>query len=132
MFCLMTTHYHLLVEVPDDDLKHGMKSLNWRYAWWFNRRHARLGHLVGRRYGAVLIETDAHMLNAMRYIALNPVVGGLCTRPERWPWSSYRRCIGLDDPYTFVDASPLRAYFAEDAKEAASRIRQFVGTGDSR
>ena len=131
-FCLMTTHYHLLVEVPEDDLDRGMKSLNWQYAWWFNRRHARAGHLVGRRYGAVLIETDAHMLNAMRYIALNPVHAGLCRKPEGWAWSSYRRCVGLEDPFAFVDPSPLQAYFGGDLTEAARRIRLFVGTGDSR
>jgi putative transposase len=130
MFCLMPTHYHLLLEVPADELQIGMKTLNWRYAWWFNRRHARWGHLVGARYGAVYIRTDAHMLNAMRYIARNPVRAGLCTRPEDWDWSSYRRCIGRDDPFGFVDVAPLRAYFGTDELEATWGLEQFVSMPD--
>lgn len=130
MFCLMPTHYHLLLEVPNEDLALGMKSLNWRYSWWFNRRHARWGHLVGERYGARYIYTDAHMLNAMRYIARNPVRAGLCRRPEDWAWSSYRRCIGREDPFNFVDVAPLRAYFATDEAEATWLLRQFVELDD--
>lgn len=127
-FCLMPTHYHLLLDVPANSLKTGMKSLNWRYAWWYNRRHARVGHFVGERYGAVLVATDAHMLNAMRYIALNPVVAGHCLRPEQWLWSSFRRCIGLDDPFPWVDTAPLVAYFG-DGDEAMTNLQRFVGTG---
>lgn len=130
IFCLMPTHYHLLLEVGDDELQVGMQSLNWRYAWAFNRRHARWGHLVGCRYGSRFVRTDAHMLNAMRYIARNPVRAGLCRRPEEWLWSSYRRCIGREDPFAFVDAAPLRAYFGTDETEATWLLRQFVDLAD--
>ena len=126
-FCLMSTHYHLLVEVPDDTLQPGMQQLNCGYARWFNRQHGRSGHLFGERYYCVRVESDGHMLALLRYIARNPVAAGLCERPSDWLWGSYRGCIGIDNRFPFVDAAPLRAYFGANAERATVLIRQFVG-----
>ncbi|HZD87831.1 MAG TPA: hypothetical protein VE088_07490, partial [Gaiellaceae bacterium] len=38
-YCLMDTHYHLILEVDAGVLPDGMHSLNFRYACWFNQRH---------------------------------------------------------------------------------------------
>lgn len=42
-YCLMSNHYHLLVETPLANLSAGMKLLNGRYAQYFNRRMAGWG-----------------------------------------------------------------------------------------
>jgi REP element-mobilizing transposase RayT len=126
-FCVMVTHYHLLLEVPADALQPGMQRLNWSYARWFNSRHGRRGHLFGERYYSGLVESDGHMLTLLRYLAQNPVVDGLCSRPSDWVWGSYRGCVGLDDRFPFVEAAPLRAYFGAAEDRATALIRQFVG-----
>ncbi len=72
-FCLLTTHYHLLLTTPRADLAAGMQWLNSRYAKRFNRRHAEAGHVFGGRYGSVLVEREEHLLELTRYVALNPV-----------------------------------------------------------
>jgi REP-associated tyrosine transposase len=127
LFCLMGTHFHLLVDTLEpNSLQAPMKSLNWRYATWFNRRHSRSGHLVGRRYWCARTTTAGHLLNAARYIARNPVAAGFCKEPEAWPWSGYAAAIGMPTPFTFVDASPLLSYFGEDMAEASAGFRQFV------
>ena len=125
-FCLMTTHYHLLVDVAANSLQEGMRELNGCYSRRFNRRHGRVGHLFGERYYAGLVESDGHMLQLLRYIARNPVDGGLASRPIDWPWSSYRGCIGLDAGFPFVDSAPLRRYFGTDEQRANELIRAFV------
>jgi putative transposase len=125
-FCLMTTHYHLLVDVPENSLQSGMRRLNGCYAKRFNRRHGRVGHLFGERYYAGLVESDGHMLQLLRYIARNPVNGGLAPTPADWRWSSYRGCVGLDAGFPFVDSSLLREYFGHDEPRAIELIRQFV------
>jgi REP-associated tyrosine transposase len=128
MFCLMKTHVHLLLETHEANvLQTAMKSLNWGYAMWFNKRHGRSGHLFGRRYWCAQVTTVGHLLGATRYIARNPVAAGLCERAEDWRWSSYRACIGLDDSFEFVDAAPLRDQFGADATSAAAGLRAFVG-----
>jgi putative transposase len=41
-YCLMTNHYHLLVETPDANLSKGMRQLNGVYTQYVNRRHGRV------------------------------------------------------------------------------------------
>lgn len=86
-YCLMATHYHLLLETPVANLAIGMQLLNGSYAQGFNRRHGRVGALLQGRYHSKLIETERHFHQATLYIALNPVRAGLCAEPEDWPWS---------------------------------------------
>ena len=43
--CLMSNHYHLLVETPDGNLSIGMRQLNGVYTQRFNRRHKRVRHV---------------------------------------------------------------------------------------
>ncbi|HLX18716.1 MAG TPA: transposase [Gaiellaceae bacterium] len=125
-FCLMRTHYHLLLDVPENSLQAGMQKINGQYAQQFNRRHGRSGHLRGDRYAAAAVETDEHMLRAFRYIARNPVTAGVCPSPADWPWSSYRGSAGLEDTFDFVDHRPLRAYFGGGSAEALRLLRGFV------
>jgi REP element-mobilizing transposase RayT len=35
-------------------------------------------------------EDEEHLDKAIRYVELNPVKAGLCTRPQDWPFSSAR------------------------------------------
>jgi putative transposase len=88
-FCQLTNHVHLLIQTPEPTLSRGMQFLFGQYVAEFNTRHGRRGHLVQGRYKTVLVETQEHFLECLRYFAMNPVAAGLCDRPEDWPWSSY-------------------------------------------
>lgn len=125
-FCLMTTHYHLLVDVAPNRLQPGMHRLNGQYAQGFNQRHGRSGHLRGDRYTAEPVTSDGHMLSAFRYVARNPVKAGLCASPADWLWSSYRGTAGLDGAFAFVDNGRMRAYFGGDGADALRQLRNFV------
>jgi putative transposase len=125
-FCLMPTHYHLLLDTELNRLQPGMHRLNGQYAQQFNRGHRRSGHLCGERYSATPVLTDGHMLGAFRYIARNPVKAGLCEGPGDWAWSSYRGAAGLDPCFAFVDNAPIRAYFGGNGAAALQQLRNFV------
>ncbi len=125
-FCLMTTHYHLIVDVAENRLQPGMHNHNGPYAQEFNRRHERSGHLRGDRYHAEPILSEGHMLRAFRYVARSPVRAGLCASPADWKWSSYRGHAGLDGAFAFVDHEPIRAYFGRDREGAIRALRDFV------
>jgi putative transposase len=86
-YCLMGTHYHLLVECRREELSLAMHRLNGRYARHFNERHSRSGHVFGDRYSAYIIKDEAHLEQTCDYIAANPVKAGLCDRIEEWPWT---------------------------------------------
>jgi len=85
--CLMTSHYHLVLEARRVSLSRGMQRLNWRYAMYFNRRHGSFGHVFADRFAARSIESEEYLYDACSYVLLNPVRAGLCDRADEWPWS---------------------------------------------
>lgn len=125
-FCLMDTHYHLLLEVDDDALPRGMHSLNFRYAAPFNGRHSMRGHVMGARYDAVRVEDDEHLLNAFKYVVLNPVEAGLVQSPADWPWSSYAGTVGLAEPHAFVADDRVLDALRTTSARAIRALRTFV------
>jgi putative transposase len=125
-FVLMTTHYHLLVEVDQDALQPGMHMLNSQYAQAFNRRWARNGHLRGSPYGAKPIHGETQFLRCVRYIALNPVEAGLCAEPAEWAWGSYRGAAGYDAGYPFVTNELVWSSLHDDRARAQRLLRVLV------
>ena len=89
-FCLMTTHYHLVLETTRPHLSGGLHELNGRYARVFNNRYGRYGHLFAERFSARVIEDEDHLYDACTYVLMNPVKARLCDRAEEWPWSFSR------------------------------------------
>lgn len=94
-YCLMTNHYHLLVETPHGNLSEIMRHVNGAYTTYFNVKRKRAGHLFQGRYKAIVVEADEYALELSRYIHLNPVRAGMVSRPEDHEWSSYRCYAGF-------------------------------------
>ena len=86
-YCLMGTHYHLVLDAKGETLPTAMRWLNGVYARRFNKRHERRGHLLGGRYDTWIIRDERHYTATIRYVLDNPVRAGLCDRAEDWPWS---------------------------------------------
>ena len=120
-YCLMGNHFHLLLQTPEPNLPRGAQQLKSSYAQWFNKRHGRTGHLFGGRYKAILIQQDAHLLEVFRYIALNPVRGGLCNDPRAWEWSAHGALAGHAAAPKFLAVRRARAWF-----DSASEYERFV------
>lgn len=129
-YCLMDTHYHLALTTPERNLGAGMGRLNQVYAQWFNHRHDRVGHLFQERYWSELLESEAHTLALVRYIAQNPVRAGLCHRPEAWKWSSARATAGLVTAPRFLDVAWVYETLGADSGEAAAIYQRLVAPGD--
>lgn len=89
-YCLMGNHVHLLIETPEANFAAGMQWLHGHYARCFNRQHVRRGHLFKGRFHDEPVLTDGHLINAVGYIAVNPVDAGLCPDPCDWPWGSHQ------------------------------------------
>jgi REP element-mobilizing transposase RayT len=125
-FCLMPSHYHLIVRVENGVLPRAMQSLNWRYAIEFNLRHAMRGHAQFARYGARRISDEADLVGCYRYVMRNPVEAGLCATPGEWPWSSYGGAIGVAQASSFVDDALLLAAFGDVYEHAVAGLRRAV------
>jgi REP element-mobilizing transposase RayT len=88
-WCLMTTHYHMLVVVPEDAqaVAAAMHRINSTYARRFNAWHGRRGHVFGERYADTLVDSDPHTGRTVAYILDNPVRAGIVKRFDEWNWS---------------------------------------------
>jgi REP element-mobilizing transposase RayT len=92
--CLMSNHFHFVLETPRANLAEGMKWLLGTYTARFNRKHHLFGHLFSGRYKALPLEGSGtgYLKSACDYVHLNPVRAGLLS-PEQplqaYLWSSY-------------------------------------------
>ncbi len=87
-YCVLTTHFHLLVRSPQGRLPAAMRRLQAEYAAWFNRCRRRDGPLFRGRYCSRPVTTDAHWCAVLRYIDANAVDAGLATGGTRYPHGS--------------------------------------------
>lgn len=124
-YVLMPNHYHLLAETPDPTLSAGMKSLNERYAEWFNWRHSRVGHLMQGRFKSIPPERPAHLVELLRYIVLNPVRCGIVADPGEWKWSSYPATAGIVPAPHWLDTKWVLQHF----DGSVNLYREFVHEG---
>ncbi|OHE77278.1 MAG: hypothetical protein A3F67_06815 [Verrucomicrobia bacterium RIFCSPHIGHO2_12_FULL_41_10] len=93
-YCLMSNHFHLVIETPKPTLVDGMKWLLGVYTQRFNARHQKRGHLFAGRYKSLIIdESDNHYLRTVcNYVHLNPARAHLLKDGailESYFWSSF-------------------------------------------
>ncbi|GJL55522.1 MAG: hypothetical protein NPIRA02_26540 [Nitrospirales bacterium] len=93
-YCLMDTHYHLLVRTPEANLQRIMRHINGLYTQFYNRTEGRDGPLFRGRYKAILVEAQAYWTQLSRYIHRNPLEAKLVKRLDQYRWSSYPAYIG--------------------------------------
>jgi len=95
-YCLMSYHYHLLLETPNANLSRIMRHINGVYTQAYNRLKKTDGSLFRDRFKSILVDKDAYILQLSRYIHRNPtdMKQPLVYKLEDYKWSSYRAYIG--------------------------------------
>ncbi|MCA1549930.1 transposase [Bradyrhizobium sp. BRP19] len=134
-YCLMPNHVHLILTPSrPDSLGRCMGETSRSFANLVNRRRERAGALWQSRFYSAALD-EQHLLEAIRYILLNPVRANLCGHVALWPWSSYRahlsQCSGIIEPAALAGRVYAWEAFLEKGTtcDAANRIRTAVGTG---
>lgn len=128
-YCLMSNHYHLLIETPEGNLVAGMRRLNGQYTQGFNKRHGRVGHLFQGRYKSIVVEKGSYLLELCRYIPLNPVRAGIVKEAEAWPWSSYQTTAHGKPNIDWLDTDSIMGHFGPTLLSARHAYRRFVAAG---
>ena len=91
--CLMTNHYHLVVDATRENLSDGFQLRNGLYAQGFNGKYKRWGHVFGERFWCRPLDEE-ELESTCIYVMANPVRAGLCERISDWPWSACRYDLG--------------------------------------
>ncbi len=95
-YCLMPTHYHLLVFVKEtsevvstSEVSKAMMKMSVSYTKAVNHRYDRIGPLFQGAFKAKPIDTEVYLSQLIDYIHLNPVESDLVQHPGDWCYSSY-------------------------------------------
>ena len=125
-YCLMTNHFHLLVETPEANLSKAIQWLNASYATYFNRKRNRQGHLFQGRFKSILVDADEYLKELSRYIHLNPVRAKIVKNASDYVWSSYLAFIGKAKESDWLETGWLLSQFGMKRKTARKNYRHFV------
>jgi putative transposase len=121
----MTNHFHLMITAGGaDSIQRFMQSLGRRYVSHVNRKYRRTGTLWEARYKSTILDSESYVLTCHRYVESNPVRDDLVSRPEDYPWLSYRyKALGTKDPL-------LREHTTYTALGATVAARRAAGGDD--
>jgi len=97
-WCILTTHFHLLVRSPVGELSEALRRSQNEYSRYFNRRHKRDGTLVRGRFFSKPVTSLAYRRTLVRYIDHNAVKAGLVRAPWSYPWCSAAQYVHASRP----------------------------------
>ena len=126
-YCVMTTHYHLILRSRTGRISRGMAMLNSWFARWVNARYERRGHVFGERFFNRVMEDGGYRREVARYLPLNPVRAGVVADAESWSWSSYAASIGVASAPSFLSPFIVDEWFG--GSQAAYRAWVLAGGG---
>lgn len=112
-----STHYHLLLNVPDQNHLSGfMHHLNTNLSKEINRLYDRTGPLWSRRYDAILVSEEPEaQWNRLKYVLAQGTKEGMVKSPMLWP--------GVHSASQLITGTSHEGYWFHWAKEWAARRR---------
>ncbi|EIJ82170.1 hypothetical protein PB1_04520 [Bacillus methanolicus PB1] len=116
-YCLMPNHIHLQLETKETPLSETMRIVNSRYAIYFNKKYELIGHVFQDRYWAQLILDDWYMLEASKYIHLNPVEANMVENPEIYPWSSCAAYFAPQKTNPLISTERILSFFSSPSNK---------------
>jgi putative transposase len=104
-YCLTPNQIHLIL-TPETEtgLSRAVGEAHRRYTAFFNARARMTGHLFQGRFGCAAMD-EANLMNAFRYLALNPVREKLVARARDWPHCSMPAHLARKND-ALVDVAP--------------------------
>jgi putative transposase len=103
-WCVLPTHFHLLLRTTSRPLWRSLATAQVRYSKGVNRRHGVAGPVWQSRYKAKLVEDQRYFEHLVVYIHLNPVAAGLVTDPAAWRWGGHWEIVQrIREPLADVD-----------------------------
>ena len=130
-WALLDNHFHLLLMPTRETLSRFMRRLLTGYALSFNLRHQRSGHLFQNRYKSTVCDSDAYLLELIRYIHLNPLRAGVVNSLDElaaYPWSGHRQLMKIETRKLIREEAVLPLFSNTDRK-ARENYQQFLADG---
>lgn len=91
-YCIMTNHFHFLVQNPLKNISSALHLILLRYAIYFNKKYNQKGKVFERQFLSPLIDTDNYLVTVSKYIHRNPL-DGVVDDLKNWKWSSFNNYL---------------------------------------
>jgi putative transposase len=125
-YCLMDNHVHLLIAGEHERLGNLVKRINTSYVYYFNKKYGRIGHLFHDRYKSEPVETDAYLLEAVRYIHSNPIKAGISDSLNNYQWSSYHYYIDeCKNSTSIIESDNILSMFSKNRENAVKLFKDY-------
>ena len=121
-YCLMSNHYHLLIEITQENLSKFMRQLNMNYAIYFNKKYKRTGHLWQGRFKSWYVTDEAYLYTLMCYIEQNPLKANMVKELKEYPYSSYHYFLN----YKEIPECLRNAWIVQHHKDDTEAIEAFL------
>ena len=121
-FCIMNNHAHLVVKELSESVSKFMKRITVSYAFYFNAKYDRVGHVFQDRFKSEAIKDDRHLLSTIKYVHNNPEKSGI-TSKYKYPWSSYNEYISTNNSLTEV--KEILGIFSSNIDESIVMFKYF-------
>lgn len=126
-YCLMTNHVHLLIKCNKLNPGRFIGMINKKYADYYNYKYNKIGHLFQGRYYSNIIKDNLQLLQASKYIHLNPVKAGIVDKGEKYKWSSYKQYISNeDDANLLINKNIVMDFFFKFKRDRGKAYKNFV------
>jgi REP element-mobilizing transposase RayT len=125
-YCLMNSHYHLLIQTPDANLSRCMRHINGVYTQRYNARNACDGNLFRGRYKCILIDAESYLLEIVRYIHRNPLRADIVDKLSDYPWSSHKAYISKAKKWEWLNKNNILGMFSRDKSLQTRAYKRFV------
>jgi putative transposase len=131
-YCLMSNHYHLLIQTPKANLSRCMRHINGVYTQRFNKTHTCDGPLFRGRYKSILVDFDSYLLELVRYIHRNPVRAGIVDTMDKYPWCSHQGYLSDAKKWDWLYKDFVLSLFSPNKRERKREYRNFASHIDSK
>lgn len=125
-YCLMNNHVHVLLREGETGISKIMKRLGTSYAFWYNWKYQRNGHVFQDRFKSECIEDDNYLKTVIRYILQNPLKAGMVEKPENYKWSSCKSYYGDTAYDNLTDTEFVLGLFGEVKEKAIQEFNGFM------
>jgi putative transposase len=130
-YCLMSNHYHLLLQTPEANLSRCMRHINGIYTQYYNRNYKNDGPLFRGRYKSIVIDQDKYLLELIRYIHRNPMRAGLVKRLADYRWTSHKAYISESNEWNWLHKEFVLSMLEENKHKRHQTYIAFMKQAES-
>ncbi len=130
-YCLLPSHYHILLQTPQANLSRFMRHIDGVYTQRFNRSHQYDGQLFRGRYKSILVDADSYLLQLLRYIHNNPLLAGLVDKVDVYPWSSHKGYLSDAKKWKWIYKGFILSMLARERKHQRRAYKKFMAMEDN-